>query len=229
MDDSPFAKLSPEIRNRIYEFAYTNEYPIEFFILADGAFKPSVVPRKHPLGLAYTCGTIYRESTQLFYATNKFTIHGVSAKDAIESLKRFCLAVGQVNAEALRSVTLNLGSWFVADHRDPNIRHGAFDLKWLLCYRFSHQGRYPNCEYQVKITFQCDAMEHLSQLCLSGTALENDWKAALDPIEDEMVYAMQMNQDSRVALTLLQELQHCRDDVRATTMLIERVGAGLEK
>lgn len=215
MDSSPFAKLSPETRNRIYALVFTNEQPFEFFALADHSLlKPSVVLSKHSLSLAFTCGTIHHKSTQLFYATNSFIFHGIRTGDALDSLERFSRRIGNTNALALRSVKLDVGSWFCQHHYNPQIREAMYDLRRLLTYLVKRSYRHPGCEYQAQIAFQFDYMDSV-KLCMSVKDLEDAWGAALEPIKNKVLSSPRIGQNYGLLGTLLRELRHCRDCVRA--------------
>lgn len=86
MDNSPFARLSPELRNHIYEFTLRSQYPqIDFrdIVLFNG--------------LTRTCSQIRCETRTLFYAVNNFAIHGIPMKQ----LEKFLAFLRQLGPEAL--------------------------------------------------------------------------------------------------------------------------------
>jgi len=63
MDDSLFARLSPEIRNRIYEYAFTSDF--------------AVTLRAHGVehALTQTCVQIRRETLAMFFTMTRFNAH----------------------------------------------------------------------------------------------------------------------------------------------------------
>ncbi|KAK5131415.1 hypothetical protein LTR08_000951 [Meristemomyces frigidus] len=108
MENSPFDKLSPELRNEIYAYALTSPHPFVLTRVGDNwqmvrqkakpvlrqslalrqplalrrslAFPRSMALRR-PLALSKTCKAIQHESQQLFYAMNTFELTSPLNKD----------------------------------------------------------------------------------------------------------------------------------------------------
>lgn len=112
MDESPLAKLPPELRNLIYEYALTADRPYSISVRS-----ASLVPKSHRdrgvLSLTHTCKTIRTESTPLFYALNEFVYRSSDAFRyegwLFPQLLDFRRAIGEVNALAIRTVTIDCG------------------------------------------------------------------------------------------------------------------------
>lgn len=113
MDNSPFSKLSAELRNMIYEYALKQERPIivTAYSTAKHTEHEHHTADRHPLALAQTCQEIRGESLQLFYAVNTFTLSFRLAKSQTQvrrQLERFRSAIGLSNANAIGSMVLKL-------------------------------------------------------------------------------------------------------------------------
>lgn len=78
MDESPLAKLPPELRNRIYELALRQENPVRLHwtIWPEEKVHHMDATRSTPtiLALTKTCRQIRQESNKLFYAVNRFIV-----------------------------------------------------------------------------------------------------------------------------------------------------------
>ena len=116
MKHSPFSKLSPELRNRIYEYALKSDKPFDITTTA-----PCGKPRNkmsyiqgNPLALATTCRVIKNECTQLFYANNTFKVTGDDTDHVFELLDKFCTTIGQANVDALGMIVLDIGTLLCA-------------------------------------------------------------------------------------------------------------------
>lgn len=74
MEGSLFARLSTELRNRIYEHALYRPFPLEIYHF--NYLRPRYPFDRvgSPLALTYTCKTIYAESRLLFLSLNHFQI-----------------------------------------------------------------------------------------------------------------------------------------------------------
>ena len=121
MDGSPFGKLPPELRNRVYELVLANN---EVFEITTTAFGPDFArPRStpqyvkmHPVAMTVTCKKMRAECTQLFYSGNTFSFsftadpcyHGPQnhSKRELWIFSRFRKAIGTLNAAALRSIII---------------------------------------------------------------------------------------------------------------------------
>lgn len=135
MDTSPFAKLSGELRNRIYELALletsSDDDSSETVDLEQGWFdcpfhrakvmNPARTGYVHPLeplrmtGLPFTCKAIRRESLRLYYSLNKFTFETEYLKSRhkdriVERLVEWTKRIGSAQAREIRDVTISLSS-----------------------------------------------------------------------------------------------------------------------
>lgn len=132
MDASPFARLSGELRNRIYELALQegNE-ETETVDLEQGWFdcpfhrakvmnsaRTGFVYPLDPLkmtGLPFTCKAIRRESLRLYYSLNKFTFETDYLKSRhkdriMERLVEWVKRIGVYEAREIRDATISLAS-----------------------------------------------------------------------------------------------------------------------
>ncbi|KAK5116336.1 hypothetical protein LTR85_009308 [Meristemomyces frigidus] len=122
MDESPLARLPPELRNRIYELALTRELPIDVSVnnnykLPSGPYQASA--RSGPptlwvkeavmdgyLGLTKTCRSIRAETLKLFYAMNSFVFEASADHHTLSALDYFRRAIGEQSAAALPLVII---------------------------------------------------------------------------------------------------------------------------
>ncbi|KAK5124150.1 hypothetical protein LTR85_001853 [Meristemomyces frigidus] len=119
MDDSPLAKLPPELRNNIYELALRYKEPI-VVSSADALhrrraqiFSPNGLD-SGIFGLAMTCNAIRKECLLLYYSVNEFSLHtdGIGqGDDGLRPLYLFRRIIGREAAMALRCVTLRTNSY----------------------------------------------------------------------------------------------------------------------
>ncbi|KAK5131406.1 hypothetical protein LTR08_000942 [Meristemomyces frigidus] len=110
MYDSPFGKLSPELRNRIYELVLAREKPYRFNISSYYGVKQEIkLPawKLNTVALPSACKSFHGESTALFYAANKFEFNSA------ENFKSFCAMIGDKNVAALRDVVVFVGGYSV--------------------------------------------------------------------------------------------------------------------
>ncbi|KAK3708567.1 hypothetical protein LTR37_011462 [Vermiconidia calcicola] len=123
MDDSPFGKLAPELRNTIYEMTVESPDQISLW------FKKSDNKTwrwSHPvqeLALPATCKQIRSESLPLFFSTNTFRLSSnilneldgpVQRCDSVsrhtQAIKIWIREIGE-GAKYLRDVNIDLGQW----------------------------------------------------------------------------------------------------------------------
>jgi hypothetical protein len=138
MDDSPFQKLPPEIRNQIYELVLTLDQDVhlddhrgswklvaETPIMLENSDSWNLVSRIpdtpkpiHPLALTKTCRAIYSESIQLFYSLNTFVFYLDRTYDAPSEsylkLDDFHGTIGDKHYSTLRQIKIDIGT-FQAD------------------------------------------------------------------------------------------------------------------
>jgi hypothetical protein len=113
MDASPFSNLSPELRNKVYEYSLQQEQPI----LIKAYSTPKATKPEHrtniayPLGLTQSCREIRTECTKLFYAINTFTIlvGDIESKTHVHrQFESFRTAIGCSNASLISSVVFEI-------------------------------------------------------------------------------------------------------------------------
>jgi hypothetical protein len=80
MDDSIFKRLSPELRNRIYELTFTGSEGITIQCTKNGVFKEATVSSPN-ISLTRTCREIRRESLKMYYFLNSITIVASVVRD----------------------------------------------------------------------------------------------------------------------------------------------------
>lgn len=131
MDNSPFSRLSAELRNKIYIFTLVEEDPIEL-AAPSSDFKIRTA-------LARTCRQLRQESLSLFYASNDFIItikddvltHIQLGCTSLQIFSQGCLArLGKltVHYEAGRNPTVGFPT---RDGRNPIV--GFFSGVDMLC------------------------------------------------------------------------------------------------
>ncbi|KAK5124311.1 hypothetical protein LTR85_002014 [Meristemomyces frigidus] len=108
MDNSPLARLPPELRNDIYELALTHDRP--YIIPTEQRRRSGLSGR----GLMRTCRTVRAETTLLFYASNDFVFKcdsyyslGPKSHKCVKEFQAFAGTIGEANAAALRSVSFS--------------------------------------------------------------------------------------------------------------------------
>ncbi|KAK4898469.1 hypothetical protein LTR27_004066 [Elasticomyces elasticus] len=92
MDDSPFARLSGELRNSIYEAAFDTEFAIT---LQDNAIQH---------GITRTCRQLRRETLHMYYSLARFNAHLDDGPTA--PLARWLEVLGRDNCLLLREVNV---------------------------------------------------------------------------------------------------------------------------
>lgn len=116
MENSPFNKLSAELRNRIAEYTlqhgrnidiwrpHQNQTKLEDFTLTSGG---EMLPITQPAALAQNCKQMYRDYMPLFYSHNTFVV--VCKSDHVaSSIKAFLKAVGPKNASVIPGLLVDV-------------------------------------------------------------------------------------------------------------------------
>ncbi|KAK5741402.1 hypothetical protein LTS12_024601 [Elasticomyces elasticus] len=174
MEHSPLGRLSPEIRNRIYELALAHDEPIPIVYTQSTAILRFLQPRNHilPLALTTTCSAIRMECTQLFFNINHFSVKvQPDGTDRVSLIARFLRAIGSTNAKALKQVTVQ------RKIRTIESRVGGLQECANLYHELKHDAKqYPGCQFLLKMTlkggrvFLVDPNDEES--CLHATYLE---------------------------------------------------------
>lgn len=104
---SPFLKLPPELRNRIYEAVLTDPYAISA-VHWDFEIPRSTTPEQPPL--TRTCRAIRAEALPIFYSSNTFMI-GVKRECDAAYLRVWLKAIGPQNRDAVHEVIVRETDW----------------------------------------------------------------------------------------------------------------------
>ncbi|KAK0854065.1 hypothetical protein LTS02_011678 [Friedmanniomyces endolithicus] len=126
MDNSPFAKLAPELRNRIYELV--------LYVLGRSGIKVRLGNRgaqvkNAPLALTKVCREIRADTVKMFYAVNAFTVYtkvfddmeedegsdgpmdaAGAAEMPIDRTWSWFAKFGEKNARMAKRIVINLGT-----------------------------------------------------------------------------------------------------------------------
>lgn len=148
MDDSPFGKLSPELRNAIYSLVLPFDHPFEITAEQD-SHKLRIADgdaQMQPLAITAVCRQIRGETKQMFYHLNSFHIQlrkhkPVSRRDEAGLLQKFWDGIGDTNAAALCRITVDLQRSYYA----RNLR-GCGNIKHQLRALRAFAKRNPACE-----------------------------------------------------------------------------------
>ncbi|KAK5124197.1 hypothetical protein LTR85_001900 [Meristemomyces frigidus] len=226
MENSPFAKLAPELRNRIYELALTLPKRI---VIVRRSFSPSTFrqepanARYQPLALAMTCRVINEECQQLFYAANAFELRAALHSNGTTTLGGFCETIGGRNSAALRSVTVDAHEVYLVDPSHIALYSGR--LETLVYGLLQDVGRHATCEVYLTFMFR-------SVLARDGTLEEfgvkldmrshkQSWDAFLEQMRKELAIRGVWSHQSQAIV--VNELKRC---VAAVDERIERYGLG---
>jgi len=119
MDESPLGRLAPELRNRIYELALTQERPIIMLYTHDprygrGQVRQAKPSTPHLLALPGTCKQARSEALQLLYACNAFKLRISSdgwQEDGIycSALQQLAGSIGRPNLRVVARLVLDIG------------------------------------------------------------------------------------------------------------------------
>jgi len=158
MDGSPLARLLPELRNRIYEFAL---FRPEGVLIPFSPSNRSYLPRSPNAQLALTtvCREVRAETTLLFYAVNTFVLQTHASDPGVfldikgHDLCQWLNMFGPGRVQILVGVSLHLGTF-----EDNNTR--LADLGKALS-RVHRQLIKPACEAvgfeRLQIAFELEA------------------------------------------------------------------------
>ena len=148
MEGSPLLKLSPEIRNDIYELAL--RHGAAFLIGGNRDFdtRTDPVPKakvKDAMGLTMVCSKVRNECLQLFYAVNRFKVKTEWRNDSpFPAIRRFQAAIGRENASALRHIRVTFAdTWRLQTNYDDLIAYVTALLRLI--------SQSPSCSLLVEL------------------------------------------------------------------------------
>ncbi|KAK5674758.1 hypothetical protein LTS10_012494 [Elasticomyces elasticus] len=116
MVDSLLSTLNSEMRNLIYKFALQQPEPITVRYCEDEDDQSNSLAStsvdKYPTALTETCKSIRDECGTTFYAINQFHFDGrTDSLPKTNIVKQFLASIGGSNSRAMRSVTIDTGSY----------------------------------------------------------------------------------------------------------------------
>jgi hypothetical protein len=157
-----FSKLSPELRNRIYEFALASPKPITLVTVRQGATLKQLRRFHGPTrrtALAATSSQIRKECTRMFYSTNTFVVPLPIAQipNGRQRLEAFLETIGAANVAALRKIIINVEDTGAEDLDRDMIPYRQLpglvrDLQQLLVEKFG-----PSSSIQIQANFTAGA------------------------------------------------------------------------
>lgn len=142
MDDSIFKRLSPELRNRIYELTFTDSEGIIIQCTNNGVFKKATVSSPN-IALTRTCREIRQESLKMYYFLNSITIVASAVRkrpDGRQNLEEIpgwalrtnliaydCL-IGQAQLREVRHIKLKLRGFAYTGFRLDTHKHAMWKM-----------------------------------------------------------------------------------------------------
>ena len=211
MDDSPFTKLPPELRDAIYDAAL--QFP-EDVILSDlrregGSGLYSETKAQIPLNLLLACQQIGKESTKRLYAANTFAVvqnRGDASCDEI--LNKFIQSIGSTNAGSLQSIrvsyTLTQGTIFNGQFRQ-HLRK-LRDIVRVI----------PQCSTKIDLSF-FDIYKSILfqvQLDLQSLNVPSSGDAWMGKFETSVASALEESAEVQESMEFLKgHLRECRRDL----------------
>ena len=194
MDQSPLSRIAREVRNRIYELVLTQPESVRI----DESSFPIVFTRYQPhrrklLALTETCRAIRDECTQLFYATNEFSLVLRTSSRGLKklplALQNFYTTIGESNSRALRRIVVDLTPYWKDDWECQD------EVLDSLCAFFdSVQQNLPKSDIPCKSKVKCHFMYTLGSsakipqyigITLDLQALYSSWHNAMKRVEEE--------------------------------------------
>ena len=221
MNDSPFAKLPPELRDHIYDAAL--QFP-EDIILSElrregGSGLYSETNAQISLGLLLTCRQVSKEATRRLYAANTFgVVQNKVDASCDEILYKFIQSIGQANAESLQSIrvsyTLTQGTIFNGQFRQ-HLRK-LLDIVRII----------PHCSTKVDLSFFDIYKSILFQVSLDLQSLNSPGSgdAWIGKFGTSNPAALEESLDLQESMEFLKgHLRECRRDVERNLISLESV------
>lgn len=211
MDDSPFAKLPPELRDQIYDstLRFPDDVVLSELRREGGSGLYREMNAKVSLDLLLTCRQIGEEATKRLYAANTFAVvqNKVDAS-CDEVLSKFIQRIGKTNAESMQSIrvsyTLTQGTIFNGQFRQH--------LRKLL----SIVRLIPHCSVTVDLSFFDIYKTILFQVPLDLQVLNTfrSGDAWIGKIETSVTSTPEESPDVQDSMTFLRgHLRECRRDI----------------
>jgi len=174
MEASPLARLPPELRNRIYEFALSQPSPLATTwqpeVKKFTAFPP-LAGRPSPLALTTTCRQVRIECLQLFYAVNDIVIgfekHTCETKHVCSSLETMAELIGPANTAALHSLAVTLGKLEACSYRRLLLAVNALRSSKAAASVTAPVFLRAMCVHRMKVTFVRLDMQDLKASCVA--------------------------------------------------------------
>lgn len=103
MENSKLAKLSPELRNKIYDLVLIHPEPIE---LGEGSKYMSLTRRgySHLIALMHSCKQMQHECEPIFYSAKAFSIPYTTLEETLGTFRSFRNLIGPESSKALSKV-----------------------------------------------------------------------------------------------------------------------------
>lgn len=206
MENSPCAKLSPELRNNIWELALRADKPIQitgdFHIVAplvDCKLAPNQVQEMaKTLALTQTCRQIHNECALLFFHVNTFEFDSTCTTFPRSSFPDFRRKIGKASFSAISSVIITTRTRF------------SLVSRWSLqfCNKTSQAVDCHKALAQPAINIRMEFEPFPPYICpnimISLQDWGSSWKVAAETIEE----AAQTTRDPRIKNLLVLVLEH---------------------
>lgn len=124
MDKSPLNKLSAELRNNIYEYAVTENEPLQVQSLSGSA------NTAYPAAILDVCQHMRLECEAMFYASNTFAVSAEPTQTR-RAIQKFYRDIRPTNAMVVRSISVDIGTLYGRDKLDQ-LCQAIQDLRWSM-------------------------------------------------------------------------------------------------
>lgn len=209
MDDSPFSKLAPELRNQIYDLALRHDTPIAIrWLRVPDTFRlhEPTDEQRHPLALTATCKQARQETLKLFGAANTFTLlysglHAVYGR----MLSKFWRTITPGNAKLISSITIDLC------HLPTHTRY--LPLQSAINQLGKWVPKHPDFTGELKVRSTCEYTEYAALQAPKRIVVEIDMRdldascfAALAEVSERA--KLQVSWSASKMLQVLDEIMH---------------------
>ena len=209
MDNSPFARLPPELRDHIYDAALQFPENVVLSKERDRGVAPDGKTSRIALNLLLTCRQIQEESVQRLYAVNTFSIvHNQGDASCEDILKQFVNGIGRTNAKALQSIrvsyTLTQGTIF-----SGQFRHHMKKVRQIAL-------RIPDCAIKIDLSFFDIYKSILFQVQLDLQTLDtkSDKDSWIGKLKTSVASSVEESEEVQESMRFLKgHLRECRRDL----------------